>query len=102
MKKIALLSLVAAAMALPAVANAQTAAAPAAAQKIAPGGGAPVVVTAVEKKVELKDGSWADVKADGSVTVSKDGGKTWMPAPDGAWETKDGAKITTKGGKEVK
>lgn len=90
MKKIALLSLAVAALALPAVANAnEETKAPAAA------------AAAAAKKVELKDGSWAQVEADGTVKVSKDGGKTWMAAPDGTWEAKDGSKITTKGGKKV-
>ncbi|MDE3060296.1 MAG: hypothetical protein KGJ06_04735 [Pseudomonadota bacterium] len=93
MKKIALVTLAAAALALPAVANAGDMKAPAA---------APAAAAKADTKVELKDGSWAMVKADGSVTVSKDGGKTWMPAPDGTWMSKDGkTTITTKGGKKA-
>jgi hypothetical protein len=49
----------------------------------------------------MKDGSWAKVASDNTVMVSKDGGKTWMAAPDGTWEMKDGSKVMTKGGKKV-
>ncbi len=52
-------------------------------------------------KMQMEDGSWAQVEADGSVKVSKDGGKTWMPAPDGSWKMKDGSIVVTKGGKKA-
>lgn len=94
MKKFAMLSLAVAALVLPTVASADDAK-PAA----APAAAAPAMAAA--KKVELKDGSWAQVAGD-SVTVSKDGGKTWTPAPDGTWEAKDGSKLVTKGGKVAK
>jgi hypothetical protein len=91
MKKLVILSLIAAIVAMPIAAQAEEKAMEA----------APAAGHAAAKKVELKDGSWAQIEGD-SVKVSKDGGKTWMAAPDGTWEAKDGAKITTKGGKEVK
>jgi len=88
MKKLVILSLLAAIVAMPVAAVAEekaTEAAPAAGGQTA-------------KKVELKDGSWAQIEGE-TVKVSKDGGKTWMAAPDGTWETKEGEKLTTKGGK---
>jgi len=146
MKKIVFASVAMAALTVPAIAIAQTTAAPAAAPATAPAAmpaAAPVVTTTTttapaaaapamtapaattmapaaapatitttttttpaamtaEKKVELKDGSWAKVAADGTATVSNDGGKTWTPAPDGDWVSKDG--LTTlhiKGGKSM-
>jgi len=101
MKKIALASLTVAALALPAIANAQTpvpAAAPVAtatAPAGAPATGTSAAMSA-EKKVELKDGSWADLKADNTVSISNDGGKTWVAVTTkGTLEGKDGSKITT-------
>lgn len=91
MKKIALLSVAAAALALPAVAMAADEAMTHATTTAG---------ASAAHKVELKDGSWAEVTGD-SVKVSKDGGKTWSAAPDGTWETKEGSKITTKDGKKV-
>lgn len=106
MKKIIFLSLLAAAVAMPAAVasvdafakdeattTTTTTTAPAATHDTAaPAAGA--------MKKELKDGTWAQIEGD-SVKVSKDGGKTWMAAPDGTHEFKDGSKSTTKGGKLV-
>jgi type II secretory pathway pseudopilin PulG len=92
MKKIALVSL-AAALVLPVAALAQTTSTTTTTMA------APAAAMTASKKVELKDGSWAQVEADGDVKVSKDGGKTWTVAPDGTWQAKDGSKITTKAGK---
>lgn len=99
MKKIVLLSAVAALVAAPAFAAEEMKAAPATATPAATAA-APAAGTA-DKKIEMKDGSWAEVATTGAVKVSKDGGKTWSPAPDGTWEAKDGSKITTHGGKQA-
>jgi uncharacterized protein YdeI (BOF family) len=102
MNKFALAALVASVVAAPAFAademKKEAAPAPAAA---APAPVAAAPAAGAVKKVELKDGSWAQVEGD-MVKVSKDAGKTWMPAPDGTHEAKDGSKVTTKGGKLVK
>lgn len=97
MNKFALAALVAAVSAAPAFAadEAKKEAAP------APAPAAMAPAAAAVKKVELKDGSWAQVEGD-SVKVSKDAGKTWAAAPDGTHEAKDGSKVVTKGGKLVK
>jgi hypothetical protein len=117
MKKLILVSLLAAAVAMPAVAEEMKKPTPAdlaaanaaatghdatAAKATAEGAMTATSPAAGTKKEELKDGSWAQIEADGSVKVSKDGGKTWMAAPDGTWETKMGTKLMTKGGKEMK
>lgn len=118
MKKLALISVVAACAAMPAFAAeemkapaaapaevsapAPAIAAPATSPAAAPAVLAPVAPSApaaVEAKtVELKDGAWVKIAGD-DVSVSKDAGKSWAPAPDGTWEAKDGSKLTTKGGK---
>src|SRR5690606_16584279 len=94
MKKIILVSALAAFAAMPAFA---------AEEMKAPAAATAATSAMASKKVELKDGSWAMINSDHSVKISKDGGATWMPASDGTWESKDGmTKITTKGGMEVK
>lgn len=100
MKKLALLSVAAAVLATPAFAADDMKAAPAATPTAAPAAsttGASAAAAAVSKKVELKDGSWAEVAADGTAKVSKDGGKTWEPAKAGTvLEPKEGASIVVK------
>lgn len=93
MKKIALLSLLAAAVAMPAT----VASVDVFAKDEAAATHATAAPAAGGTRKELKDGSWAQISGD-SVKVSKDG-KTWTDAPDGTHEAKDGSTITTKGGK---
>ena len=53
------------------------------------------------KKVQLYDGKWVLIQGD-NVKLSRDGGKTWKPAPDGTWDAKDGSRMSTHNGKIVR
>lgn len=83
MKKLALMAVLAATVAMPVYA------ADAVKTEAAPAAGAEA------KPLKLKAGGWVKVDDKGMAWASKDDGKTWAKPGAGTWELEDGTKVMT-------